>query len=87
MICKRKREEIVVPTSGMVMNNANDGLLDLTVEEALDKVMVCKMIQQLMPKLQLQLVHHPTSSYQQCPALYFSGVTNTEIMDAYNHCQ
>ena len=54
------------------MNNANDdGLLDLTVEEALDKVMVCKMIQQLMPKLQLQLVHRPTSSYQECPVLHF----------------
>ena len=78
-------------------NNANDddddddGLLDLTVKEALDKVMGMQKSDTIITynaKPTIIAIGAPstTLSYQElpCPVLYFSGVTNTEMMDTYN---
>lgn len=81
---KRRRDEVVLQRiSGMDANDDDDGLLDLTVEEALDKVMVMQSDAKTDAKPTITVGGASTSSYQECPVLYFSGVTNTEMMDTY----
>ena len=77
---QRKRDKVVLQRiSGMDANDDDDGLLDLTVEEALDKIMVMQSDAKTYAK---PTVGASTSS-NECPVLYFSGVTNTEMMDTY----
>lgn len=77
---QRKRDKVVLQRiSGMDANDDDDGLLDITVEEALDKIMVMQSDAKTYAK---PTVGASTSS-NECPVLYFSGVTNTEMMDTY----
>ena len=82
---QRRRDEVVLQRiSGMDANDDDDddGLLDLTVEEALNKVMVMQSDAKTYDKPTNPVVGASTSS-NECPVLYFSGVTNTEMMDTY----
>eukprot|EP00585_Thalassiosira_rotula_P009363 CAMPEP_0196135462 /NCGR_PEP_ID=MMETSP0910-20130528/4094_1 /TAXON_ID=49265 /ORGANISM="Thalassiosira rotula, Strain GSO102" /LENGTH=301 /DNA_ID=CAMNT_0041395607 /DNA_START=123 /DNA_END=1028 /DNA_ORIENTATION=+ len=64
-------------------DNADDALLDLTVEEALNMAMKSTPQQQ---KPVIAVTSPPTIAKEEgpCPVLYFSGVTNTEMMETYN---
>lgn len=64
----------------------DDGLLDLTVGEALDKAMQSSSSSSTAEsKPKPIVVNSPTieNNNTPCPVLYFSGVTNTEMMDTY----
>jgi len=86
----RVKEGIVIRRmSGMGMNRegGNDALLDLTVEEALNEAMgVQSNRDTAAPSLVGVPAEKPTTSPEEdgpCPVLYFSGISNSEMMETY----
>ena len=83
---QRTRDEIVIQRLVGMDKNGEGGdvdYLDCTVEEALDKAMKSNGSSDsggISPSVPI------VSSADQgpCPVLYFSGVTNSEMMDTYN---
>lgn len=75
--------------TGMDKNGfgGDNELLDVTVEEALNKAMDIKSSSSSSSSgTTIAPIVTPAVSTEQtpCPVLYFSGVTNTEMMDSYN---
>lgn len=83
----RAREGVVIRRlSGMDMNGeGGDELLDSTVGEALNKAMISSSSSSKPAPLSTSAMPVVTSPEKDpCPVLYFSGVSNTEMMDTYN---
>ncbi len=65
-----------------------DELLDFSVQDALNRVVQDAATTQILtttaPSTTTAIVTSPSSSTTPCPVLYFSGVSNKEMMDTYN---